>query len=73
MNRSSAYLLAVAEALDGGFSAAAVADHKPDRWAEWLVLTLPDCLCYDHHAEDIQETRVLRFCLAAAIARSEGD
>ena len=70
--KSSEFLVEAAQAIDSGFSMAAVpCNHS--RWFGPLTLTLPECACYDHHAEDIVQTRVLRLCLASAIAESEGD
>lgn len=71
--RSSQFLRLAAEAIDGGYTAAAIPQPVGMRWEPWLVLTLPVCECFDYHAEDIAETRVLRFLLAAEIAESEGD
>ena len=71
--RPSRWLTLAAEALDGGFTPMAVSLYPPPLgWQDYVTMTLPSCDCYDHHAEDIVETRVLRFLLAAAIAKEEG-
>lgn len=70
--KSSEFLLRAAEAIDAGFTQGAI-DCRHERWRELLALTLPECRCYDRLAEEIIATRTLRFCLAAAVAESEGD
>ena len=70
----SRWLTLAAEAVDGGFTPMAVSLYPPPPgWDTYLVMTLPACDCYDHHAEDVIGTRVMRFLLAAAIARSQGE
>ena len=70
--KASAYLLLAASYLDRGeVVPKRFRDWAPAFWTEYIALTLPDP--YEFNSADIRETRVLRFLLAAAMARDAGE
>lgn len=44
----------------------------PKGWGEYAAMTLPQSCDFSVSAKELVETRVMRFLLAAEIARSEG-
>ena len=70
--KASSYLLLAAAYLDRGEPVPkCYRDWAPAFWTEYIALTLPDP--YEFKSADIQQTRVLRFLLAAAIAKDAGE
>lgn len=68
--KSSLFLRYAAHCIEDGFPVdRAIA---PAGWVQWIVHTLPtpDALWND---EDVTETRVMRFLLAAEMAEDAGD